>query len=93
MSAGSTAAVYCATKHAVGGIHKVHGDRMGATGHPHQRHLPPPSSCTPLTEADVPAAPSGCAWVEDKIKLGRVGEVEDIMGAALYLRVGGQRRW
>ena len=25
------------------------------------------------------------AWIESKIKLGRVGEVEDIMGAAVFL--------
>jgi 2-deoxy-D-gluconate 3-dehydrogenase len=24
-------------------------------------------------------------WIEEKIKLGRVGEVEDIMGAVLFL--------
>ena len=24
-------------------------------------------------------------WIESKIKLGRVGEVEDIMGAVVYL--------
>ncbi len=30
-------------------------------------------------------APSGCKWIEEKIKLGRVGEVEDIMGAVVYL--------
>ena len=24
-------------------------------------------------------------WIKDKIKLGRVGEVEDIMGAVIYL--------
>ncbi|MCB1402288.1 MAG: SDR family oxidoreductase, partial [Rhodobacteraceae bacterium] len=25
------------------------------------------------------------AWIEDRIKLGRVGEVEDIMGAIAFL--------
>ena len=29
--------------------------------------------------------PDKRAWIEDKIKLGRVGEVEDIMGAVAYL--------
>ncbi len=39
---------------------------------------------TPLTEPTF-ARPDRVAWIEDKIKLGRVGEVEDIMGAVLYL--------
>jgi len=39
---------------------------------------------TPLTEPTF-ADPDRVAWVLDKIKLGRVGEVEDIMGAVLYL--------
>ena len=29
--------------------------------------------------------PEKLAWIEDKIKLGRVGEVEDLMGAVVYL--------
>ena len=29
--------------------------------------------------------PERVAWLTSKIKLGRVGEIEDIMGAALYL--------
>ena len=29
--------------------------------------------------------PERVEWIEDKIKLGRVGEVEDIMGAVVYL--------
>ena len=29
--------------------------------------------------------PEKRAWIEDKIKLGRVGEVEDVMGAVVYL--------
>ena len=28
--------------------------------------------------------PDKRAWIEEKIKLGRVGEIEDIMGAAVY---------
>ncbi|OWU80680.1 SDR family NAD(P)-dependent oxidoreductase [Phaeobacter sp. 22II1-1F12B] len=39
---------------------------------------------TPLT-APTFARPEQVAWIKDKIKLGRVGEVSDIMGAALYL--------
>ena len=29
--------------------------------------------------------PEKAAWIRSKIKLGRVGEVEDIMGAVVYL--------
>ena len=39
---------------------------------------------TPLGEQTL-AIPERRKWIEDKIKLGRVGEVEDIMGAVLYL--------
>ena len=39
---------------------------------------------TPLTESTF-ADPARRAWIESKIKLGRVGEVEDIMGAVVFL--------
>lgn len=39
---------------------------------------------TPLREQTL-AAPARRAWIGDKIKQGRVGEVEGMMGAALYL--------
>ena len=39
---------------------------------------------TALTESTF-ADPERRAWIEDKIKLGRVGEVEDIMGAVVFL--------
>jgi len=29
--------------------------------------------------------PERVQWIQEKIKLGRVGEVEDIMGAVVYL--------
>ena len=31
------------------------------------------------------AVPAKRKWVEDKIKVGRIGKVEDIMGAVVYL--------
>lgn len=39
---------------------------------------------TPLTQATFDN-PDRRAWIESKIKLGRVGQVEDVMGAVLYL--------
>ena len=45
--------------------------------------LPAPIS-TPLT-APTFDDPKKIKWIESKIKLGRVGEVEDIMGAVVYL--------
>jgi len=39
---------------------------------------------TPLAEQTL-AIPERRAWIEDKIKLGRVGEIEDVMGAVVFL--------
>ena len=39
---------------------------------------------TPLTKTTFDN-PERRAWIEQKIKLGRVGEVEDIMGAVQFL--------
>jgi NAD(P)-dependent dehydrogenase (short-subunit alcohol dehydrogenase family) len=39
---------------------------------------------TPLTEATF-ENPERVRWIEEKIKLGRVGEVADVMGAVVYL--------
>ena len=39
---------------------------------------------TPMTESTF-ENPERVKWLEEKIKLGRVGEIEDIMGAVLFL--------
>ena len=39
---------------------------------------------TPLTEPTF-SNPSRLKWLMDKIELGRVGEITDIMGPAVYL--------
>ena len=39
---------------------------------------------TPLTEQTF-SRPDRVRWIEEKIKLGRVGEIEDIMGAVQFL--------
>jgi NAD(P)-dependent dehydrogenase (short-subunit alcohol dehydrogenase family) len=33
----------------------------------------------------VDEGPERRAWIEDKIKLGRIGQVEDIMGGVVFL--------
>lgn len=80
---GIDRSVYCATKHGVEGMTKSmaiewgpHGIRINTIG--------PTFIRTPLT-APTFDNPERVAWIEDKIKLGRVGEVEDIMGAVTYL--------
>lgn len=80
---GIDRAVYCATKHAVEGMTKAMALEWGA----HQirvNTICPTFIRTPLTEPTF-RNPERRAWIERKIKLGRVGEVSDIMGAVLYL--------
>ena len=80
---GIERAVYCASKHAVEGFTKAMAIEFGS----HQirvNTLCPTFIRTALTAATF-SDPEKRAWVEDKIKLGRVGEVEDLMGAAVYL--------
>ena len=80
---GPDRAVYCASKHAVEGFTKAMAIEWGP-----QRirvnTLCPTFIRTPLTEPTF-ADPERVAWIEEKIKLGRVGEVEDIMGATVFL--------
>ena len=80
---GIDRAVYCSTKHAVEGFTKSMAIELG----PRQirvNTLCPTFIKTPLTKPTFDD-PDRVAWLEDKIKLGRVGEVEDIMGAVLFL--------
>ena len=80
---GVDRAVYCATKHALEGMTKsmaiewgLHGIRVNT--------LCPTFVRTPLGEQTL-AIPERKAWIESMIKLGRVGEVEDIMGPVTFL--------
>jgi NAD(P)-dependent dehydrogenase (short-subunit alcohol dehydrogenase family) len=75
--------VYCATKHAVEGFTKSMAIEWGAA-RIRVNTLCPTFIRTPLAEQTL-AIPERRKWIEDKIKLGRVGEVEDIMGGVLYL--------
>lgn len=80
---GIDRAVYCATKHAVEGFTKSMAIEWGAMGI-RVNTICPTFIRTPLGEQTL-ADPERRAWIEDKIKLGRVGEVEDVMGAVVYL--------
>lgn len=80
---GIDRAVYCATKHAVDGFTKSMAIEWGRQGI-RVNTICPTFIRTALTESTF-ANPERRKWIEDKIKLGRVGEVEDIMGAVVFL--------
>ncbi|MGJ5618386.1 SDR family NAD(P)-dependent oxidoreductase [Sulfitobacter sp. MF3-043] len=80
---GIDRAVYCASKHAVQGMVKAMAVEWGKAGI-RINTICPTFIRTPLTEATF-NNPERLAWIMDKIKLPRVGEVADIMGAALFL--------
>lgn len=80
---GVDRAVYCATKHAVEGMTKAMAIEWGRLGI-RVNTICPTFILTPLTQSTFDN-PERRAWIEDKIKLGRVGQVEDIMGSVLYL--------
>lgn len=80
---GPDRAVYCATKHALEGMTKAmalewapHGVRVNT--------LCPTFIRTPLGEQTL-QDPERHAWILSKIKLGRVGEIEDLMGPVVFL--------
>lgn len=80
---GVDRALYCASKHGLEGMIKSMAIEWG------QKRIRINAVCptfirTPLTESTFDN-PERAAWIKEKIKLGRVGEVEDIMGAVLYL--------
>jgi len=80
---GLDRAVYCATKHAVEGFTKAMAIEWGPLGI-RVNTVCPTFIRTPLTEPTF-RNPDRLAWLMDKIKLGRVGEVSDIMGPVVYL--------
>ncbi len=80
---GIDRAVYCATKHAVEGFTKAMAIELGPS-RIRINTICPTFIRTPLTEPTFDD-PERVKWVESKIKLGRTGVVEDIMGAVTYL--------
>lgn len=80
---GVERAVYCASKHGLEGMVKSMAIEWGKADI-RINTICPTFIRTPLTQVTFDN-PERLAWIMDKIKLPRVGEVEDIMGAALFL--------
>jgi NAD(P)-dependent dehydrogenase (short-subunit alcohol dehydrogenase family) len=80
---GPDRTVYCASKHAIEGMTKAmalewapHGIRVNT--------LCPTFIRTPLAEQTL-KDPAKKAWILSRIKLGRLGEIADIMGPVVFL--------
>ena len=80
---GIDRAVYAATKHALEGMTKSMAIEWGPHGI-RVNTVAPTFIRTPLS-AQTFNNPERAAWVLSKIKLGRIGEVTDIMGAVAFL--------
>lgn len=80
---GIDRAVYSATKHAVEGFTKSMAIEWGRNNI-RVNTICPTFIRTPLTEQTF-SNPERARWIEEKIKLGRIGRVEDIMAAVTYL--------
>ena len=80
---GQERAVYCASKHAIEGFTKAMAIEFGK----HKIRINticPTFILTEMTQKTF-EVPEKRKWIEDKIKIGRIGKVEDIMGAVVYL--------
>ena len=80
---GQDRAIYCASKFAVEGFTKAMAIEWGRYGI-RVNTICPTFIKTPLTEQTF-ANPDRRKWILDKIKLGRIGELEDIMGPVVFL--------
>ncbi len=80
---GIDRAVYCGTKHAVEGMTKAMAIEWGPQSI-RVNTICPTFILTDLTKPTF-EDPEKRAWIEGKIKLPRVGQVEDVMGACLFL--------
>lgn len=80
---GPERAVYCASKHGIEGMTKAMAIEWGPHGI-RVNTLCPTFIRTPLAEQTL-ADPERRAWVLSHIKLGRVGEIEDVMGPTVFL--------
>lgn len=80
---GQDRAVYCGSKHAIEGINKAMAIELGRVNI-RINSICPTFIKTSLTEKTFNDN-AKMAWIRSKIKLGRLGEVEDIMGAVQFL--------
>ena len=80
---GPRRSVYAATKHALEGMTKAAAIELGPLGI-RINTLCPTFIETPMTRPFF-EEPAFRNWVLDNIKLGRVGQVEDLMGAVVFL--------
>ncbi len=80
---GIERAVYCTGKHGLEGLTKAMAIELGPYGI-RVNTLAPTFIRTPLAELTL-KDPEKRAWVMSKIKLERLGELEDIMGPVLFL--------
>ncbi len=80
---GIERAVYCGAKWGIEGITKASAIELAQ----HQirvNTIAPTFIKTPMT-ASTFENPERVKWLEEKIKIGRIGEIEDIMGALVFL--------
>ncbi len=75
--------LYCASKFAVEGLTRAMAIEAGRHG-VRVNTVCPTFVRTPLT-ASTFADPERVAWIESKIELGRIAEVEDLMGPVVFL--------
>lgn len=75
--------VYCASKFAIEGMSRALAIEVAAHNI-RVNTVCPTFIATPLTEKTL-ADPERVAWIKSKIKLGRIGQVEDVMGAYVFL--------
>lgn len=80
---GIDRAVYCGSKFGIEGVTKASAIELAAHNI-RVNTICPTFIRTPMT-ASTFENPERVAWLEQKIKLGRVGEIEDIMGAVVFL--------
>jgi len=80
---GQERAVYCASKHAVEGFTKAMAIELGVHNI-RVNTICPTFILTEMTQKTF-EDPEKRNWIESKIKIGRIGKIEDIMGAVVYL--------
>ena len=80
---GIDRAVYCGAKWGIEGVTRASAIELAPYGI-RVNTIAPTFIRTPMTQSTFDN-PERVKWLEEKIKLGRVGEIEDIMGAVLFL--------